>query len=122
MYVEKFLEAARMMRPVDRHLENSHPFARAELRLAYRLDMLIDHLALVDIGGLERFVGGDVGSDVHSVAPFRMAVADSLHIEVVKRFQLDAALTGSWSTQDDLSAFRVSGSRSVIDFPIYSRS
>src|SRR6266481_430812 len=118
MHVEKFLEAARMMRPVDRHLEDSHPFARAELRFAYRLDMLIDHLALVDIGGLERFVGGDVGTDVHSVAPFRMAVADSLHIEVVECLQLDTALACSWSAQENFRAFRVPGSRSVIDFPI----
>src|SRR5689334_10162433 len=114
MHVEKFLEAARMMRPVDCHLENSHPFARAELRFAYRLDMLIDHFALVDIGDLERFVSGDVGTDVHSVAPFRMAVADSLHIEIVQRFQLDAALSRSWSVQEDLGTFRVAGSRSVI--------
>src|SRR6266436_3626264 len=118
MHVEKFLEAARMMRPVDGHLENSHPFARAELRFAHRLDMLIDHLAFVDIGYLERFVGRDVGTYVHPMTPFRMAVADSLHVEVVERFQLDAALSRSWSAQEDLGALRVSGPRSVIDFPI----
>src|SRR5437016_5126083 len=119
MHVEKFLKAARVMRPIDRHLQDSHPFARAELRFAYRLDMLVDHLALVDIRNLERFVGRDIGTDVHSVTPFRMAIADPLHVEVVQRLQLDAALSRSWSAQDDFSILRVSSSRSVIDLPIY---
>src|SRR5260370_39023674 len=119
MHVEDFLEAARVVRPVNRHLQNSHPFARAALRVAHRLDMLVDHLALVYIRSLERFVGHNVGADVHSMAPFRMPIADTLHVEIVEGLQLDAALVGSWTVQDDFGAFRMAGPRSVIDLPLY---
>ena len=57
MHVEEFLEAALVVRPEDRHLENSHPFARSHFRLAHRLDVLMHQVALIDVGDFERLVG-----------------------------------------------------------------
>src|SRR5258708_29789155 len=118
MHVEKFVEAARVVRPINGHLQDSHPLARAELRVAHRLDMLVDHLALVYIRSLERFVGRNVRADVHSMAPFRMPIADTLHVEIVEGLEFDAALVASWTVQDYFSAFRMSRSRSIIDLPL----
>ena len=57
VHVEEFLEAAAIVRPEDRHLENSHALARAHFRLTHGLDVLMHQVALVDVGGFERLVG-----------------------------------------------------------------
>ena len=91
----------------DELLEDTDAAAVAETGFAHRLDVEVQGQGGIDVPQGPRFAVDRVVGDAHAVSPLRVLIAETDHVEVIERRELQLQLITAGTAEDDLRRLRL---------------
>src|SRR5690606_16661474 len=118
--IKNVFEARRRMGPDDELFENTPPFPLRSVRkrhhrIAQCLNMEIGRRVSLDVGQPEFFIAKRVVTAMRTVVPLRVAVADTHHVKIETRREIDLRLRSLAILKEDRAGLRMARAGMVSD-------